>query len=224
MRERQDSDGNCLSLIRTIICDDHRVFAEGLAALLNAEPDIEVVGTAAGVNELLDLVRTHRPQCVLLDYRLPDGDGVAATVALKEFDPEVAVLMLTSFTDDQVMIAAMQAGCSGYVTKHETADVIANGVRAAVAGEAVISAALLSRLLSQVGANDPAPVTNLSPRELEILGLLVEGVSNQEVAERLFVSLNTVRNHVQHILQKLGAHSRLEATAIAVREGIVKRP
>lgn len=210
--------------IGVVVCDDHRVVAEALAAVLAIQPDLDVVATVGTVVDLLGVVRGGRPHVVLLDYELPDGDGVAATAALKAAVPDVKVVMLTSYTDESVLLAAMEAGCSGYVTKHSGSAEVAAAVRGAAAGEAVVSPDMLARLLPRLArGTDRAPGRNLTARELEVLELLADGASSHEMAARLFLSGNTVRNHVQSVLTKLGAHSRLQAVSIAVREGIVSR-
>lgn len=211
------------SSINVVICDDHTVLADGLATLLNAEPDINVVGVAGSVSELLDLARICPPDVVLLDYDLPDGNGVAATSALKNAHPETKVVMLTSFTKEAVLVAAMEAGCSGYLTKHNAASIIAAGVRSVASGEALISSDMLRRLLPRLSHSSRGVGSDLTPRELEVLELMATGASSRAIADTLFVSTNTLRNHAQSILNKLGAHSRLEAVSTAVREGLIRR-
>lgn len=206
-----------------VLCDDHVVVTEGLSAILGAEPDIVVAGTAGSVAEVVEMVDSRRPDVVLIDFELADGDGVAATRILKAAHPEVQVVMLTSFTDQEVLIGAMEAGCSGYVTKHSGANMVALAVRQAAAGETIISASMLYQLLPHLEHTDRGVGTDLTSRELEILELLADGMSGRAIAERLYLSNNTIRNHVQNILDKLGAHSRLQAVAIAVKEGIIER-
>ena len=210
--------------VTVVICDDHEVVAQGLAAVLGAEPDIDVVAVAGSVAEVLDQAERHHPDVVLIDYELPDGDGVAATRAMKAMRPELKVLMLTSYSNESVLVAAVEAGCSGYVTKHAGAQVVTNGVRLAALGEAVVSTTMLHEILPRLARSDrPAGPTVVSPREVEVLELLADGISTQAIAERLYVSVNTVRNHAQSILTKLGVHSRLEAVSVAVRDGVICR-
>ena len=211
------------SRINVLICDDHTVLADGLAILLNAEPDIEVVGVAGCVSELLDLAGAHPPDVVLLDYELPDGDGVSAATSLKKAHPETKVVMLTSFTAETVLVAAMEAGCAGYLTKHNAAAIIVDGVRSVASGEALISRDMLQYLLPRLGHSSRGVGSDLTPRELEVLELMAAGASSRAIADTLFISSNTLRNHAQSILNKLGAHSRLEAVSTAVREGLIRR-
>jgi DNA-binding NarL/FixJ family response regulator len=209
--------------IAVVICDDHTVMAEGLAALLGAEPDIDVVGIGGSVSELHDLALTHRPDVVLLDYQLPDGDGVTAATELKSTHPDTRVVMLTAFTSHAVLVAAMQAGCSGYLSKHSASQLVAEGIRRVASGDVLLSPDMLQQLLPRLNRPDQGPGSQLTQREREILELLATGTPTRTMAASLFISSNTLRNHVQSILNKLGAHTRLEAVSIAVREGIIRR-
>jgi DNA-binding NarL/FixJ family response regulator len=207
-----------------LVCDDHRVVAEGLSMVLEAQPDLQVVGVASTVAEVCELAASLRPDVVLMDYALPDGDGVAATAAIKAVRPELKVVMLTSFVDVDVLVAAIDAGCSGFVTKHKAGDELTTAVRLAAAGEALVSPDMLARLLPRLRPSYHGVGADLTPREREVLDLLAQGESKEAIAQRLFLSANTVRNHIQNILNKLGAHSRLEAVATATREGLIRHP
>ncbi len=209
--------------VTVVVCDDHKVLAEGMAAMLGAEEDIEIAGLAGTVAEVIELADKYSPDVILLDYELPDGDGVAATVALKRAHPEIQVVMLTSFTDEAVLVAALEAGCSGYLTKHAGSQAVVDGVRLAAAGEALISPAMLAQLLSRLTDTGRRVGFGLSARELEVLELFADGASTKAIADRLHLSANTVRNYSQAILTKLDVHSRLEAVAVAVRGGVIRR-
>ena len=209
--------------IRVLITDDHAVFADGLAALLTTEPDFVVTGIAGSVEDAAALAASGDPDVVLMDYELTDGTGVDATVRVLEACPRAKVVMLTSFTDDAILLAAIEAGASGFVTKHRAGREVLDAVRAAAAGEALITPALLARLLPRLRREPVRQASTLTTRELEVLEHLAEGLSNQAIADKLAVSLNTVRNHVQNVLTKLHAHSRLEAVAAAVRQGLIER-
>jgi DNA-binding NarL/FixJ family response regulator len=209
--------------VRVVICDDHRLVAEGLVMLLDAQPDVEVVGMAENVAEVRRLTSSRRPDVVLMDYALPDGDGVSATALIKADHPEVTVVMLTSFVDEDVLVGAIEAGCSGYVTKAKGGDELITAVRLAAEGEALVSADMLARLLPRLRRSHRGIGADLSARERQVLDLLADGVSKEAIADRLVLSTNTVRNHIQNLLVKLGAHSRLEAVATATREGLIHR-
>jgi DNA-binding NarL/FixJ family response regulator len=208
--------------IRVVVVDDHEMFAQGLAAILGADPTIEVVASAGTVEGGCAAVRLHTPDVVLMDYELPDGDGAAATARIKSEVPTAQVVMVTSFDDEAVLIRAIEAGCSGFITKHKAIQEVATAVRAAHAGEALISPSMLARLLPKLRKNPRGVGTDLTPREIEVLKLLAAGASNQQIAEELVLSLHTVRNHVQNVISKLGTHSKLEAVATAVREGVIR--
>jgi DNA-binding NarL/FixJ family response regulator len=210
--------------IKVLIVDDHQMFAQSLVSALSREADLQVIGTAGTVEEARARARSMRPDVVLIDYGLPDGDGATAAQHIKDDRPQTKTVMLTSFTDDSVLVAAIEAGCSGHVLKHKGVQELVDAVKAAHAGEALISPAMLARLLPKLHRNHRGVGAELTPREIEVLKLLAEGLSNQAIAQRLTISLHTVRNHVQNIITKLQVHSKLEAVAAAVREGIIKYP
>ena len=210
--------------VGVLIVDDHRMFSESLARLLADEDGIEVLGVAGTGSDAIDMVDRLHPDVVLMDYQLPDRDGVAATLEVKRRNPSVMVVMLTGSTEDRVLLAAIDAGCSGFLTKDRAAAEVVHAVRAAAVGEALISPALLARLLPKLHRTQRALGEDLSDREREILGLLSRGMTNKVIAAELFLSVNTIRNHVQSVLAKLGAHSKLEAVSTAVREGIIDYP
>jgi DNA-binding NarL/FixJ family response regulator len=210
--------------IRVLIVDDHQMVAQGLVKILDDEADIEVVGSASTVEDAVALTRLRRPDVVLMDYELPDGTGVQATERIKTDFPVTKVVMVTSYTDESVLVAAIEAGCSGYVTKHKVIEEVVGAVRAASAGEALISPSMLARLLPKLRPNKRGLGSDLTSREVEVLKLLAEGMSNQAIAQKLVISVHTVRHHVQNIITKLDVHSKLEAVATAAREGLIRYP
>jgi two-component system response regulator DevR len=210
--------------IRVLIVDDHQMVAESLAAAFQPEKDIELVGIAGTAGEAKHLVEIERPDVVLMDFRLPDQDGAAATAEIKARRPETQVVMVTSADDEAVLLQCLEAGCSGFIPKQRPVRELLEAVRAVHAGEALVSPPMLARLLPRLRPGHREATSELTPRELDILRLLAEGLSNQVIAERLGITRNTVRNHVQSILAKLEAHSKLEAVATAVREGIIRYP
>jgi DNA-binding NarL/FixJ family response regulator len=207
--------------VRVLIVDDHEVFATSLSMVLEQEPDIVPVGLAGSIRAAAELLASATPDVVLLDNRLPDGEGVAAIRALREQRPGVQVVMLTASTSDHVLAAAMEAGAAGFVAKTRSLDEVVTAVRAAATGDAVITPALLSRLLPRLRRQHEGVGHDLTAREREVLGLLADGMTNAAIAEHLFVSVHTVRNHIANLSAKLGAHSKLEALSIAVREGLL---
>ena len=210
--------------IAVLIVDDHRMFAESLARLLADAQDLDVVGIATDGAEAISQAAALNPRVVLMDYQMPDRDGVSLATELRAAHPEMMVVMLTGLTDDRVLLAAIEAGCSGFLTKDRAAAEVVDAVRAAAAGEALISPAMLARLLPKLGRNYRPIGADLTDREKEVLSLLAGGWTNPNIATHLHLSINTVRNYVQAILTKLGAHSKLEAVATGVKEGIISYP
>jgi DNA-binding NarL/FixJ family response regulator len=207
-----------------VIVDDHQMFAESLGRLLADEPDINVVGAVTNGPAAMALIAMTPPQVVLLDYGLPGPDGVVVAADIKRLYPHVMVVMLTGSTEDKVLLGAIEAGCSGFMTKDRAAADVAHTVRGAAAGEALISPALLARLLPKLNRSYRSLGDDLTERELDTLRFLVRGWSNKVIAKEMNLSLNTIRNYVQSVLNKLGAHSKLEAVSTAVREGIINYP
>ena len=209
------------SIIRVLIVDDHEVLASSLAKTLDTEPDLLSVGVAGSLKQAAELIRTTAPDVLLLDHRLPDGDGVAAIGRLRELRPSMAVIVLTASPSEHLMVSAVEAGVSGFLSKTRSLAEVTSAVRAAAVGEAVISPEMLARLLPRLGGSGRVGAATLTEREREILGLIAQGLSNAAIAERLVVSVNTVRNHVANLLAKLGARSKLEALSIAIRDGLL---
>jgi DNA-binding NarL/FixJ family response regulator len=210
--------------IGVLLVDDQQMFAESLSRLLDEERDVDVLGVAGCGVEAIELAARLHPAVVLVDYHLPDLDGVEVTARLKELDPRTKVVMLTGSADDSVLLAAVEVGCSGFLTKDQAASEVASAVRSAAAGEVLIAPSLLARLLPQLARTTPRLGADITGREREVLELLTQGLTNKVIAEQLHLSVNTIRNYVQTLLTKLDAHSKLEAVSTAVREGIIKFP
>lgn len=204
-----------------LLVDDHAVLSESLSALLGTQSDLDVVGTARTLAEARRLVESSRPDVVLLDVALPDGDGIAEIPTLLERHPGARVVVLTGTTSDRVLVAAVEAGAAGFLSKSGGVRRVVDTVRAAAADEAVLPEATLERLLPLMQQHAEERQARLTGREVEVLQLVAEGLTNAAIAERLVVSLHTVRNHVARISRKLGAHSKLEALSIALRQGLV---
>jgi DNA-binding NarL/FixJ family response regulator len=210
--------------VRLLIVDDHDMFAESLRLALSAEADLTVVGTAATLAQARSLVVTAAPDVVLLDHRLPDGLGVDSIGELKALRPSAKIVVLTAAAEDSMLVTATEAGCAGFILKTSPLDELVTAVRTAAAGEIMVSSELLASLLNRLHHQHERPAHDLTGREREILELIAEGLTNGAIAKRLFISVNTVRNHVQSVLAKLDAHSQLEALSIAIREGLIDPP
>jgi two-component system, NarL family, response regulator DevR len=219
--EREPATTASARPIRVLIVDDHDVLASSLAMMLDAEPDITAVGVATTLEQARALIGSAQPDVLLLDHRMPDGDGVTAIPSLRELRPSIGIVVLTASSADHVLLAAIEAGASGFLSKTRSLDEVTAAVRAAAAGESVISPEMLARLLPRFGRSSPHAVDELTEREREVLALVAEGLSNAAIAERLIVSVHTVRNHIASLSGKLGAHSKLEALSIAVRRGLL---
>jgi DNA-binding NarL/FixJ family response regulator len=207
--------------VRVLIVEDHEVLSSSLAVVLDAEPDLQTVGRSPTLADARRAIVSAAPDVVLLDHQLPDGDGVASIDELRALREGVAFVVLTASTSDSVLVAAVQAGASGFVSKTRGVSEVTTAVRAAAAGEAVISPEVLMRLLPRFRGAATEPSLRLTEREQEVLNLLAEGLSNAAIGKRLVVSVHTVRNHVANLANKLGAHSRLEVLSIAMRKGLL---
>jgi DNA-binding NarL/FixJ family response regulator len=212
--------------IRVLVVDDHAVVRRGLRAFLDSEPDLEVVGAAEGGTQALDLLegldsQRRRPRVVVMDLQMRPVDGVESTRRIRARYDDVEVVVLTSFADDELVRAALEAGASGYLLKDADADEVAVAVRAAARGEPPPNPAVARGLLSSLGAVSHDAKADLTARELEVLRLVGAGRANKEIAARLDISERTARTHVSNILGKLGVASRTQAALWAVREGLV---
>jgi DNA-binding NarL/FixJ family response regulator len=203
-----------------LIIDDHRVFGGSLARVLGDETDMEVVG-AVESGEAATALMSSQVDVVLVDFRLGSSDGVTTTRELLSKWPQLHVVMLTASTDEAVMASALEAGCCGFVSKSEPLETVLAAVRGAAVGEAVISPVLLGRLLPRLVTRPKGRNPDLTAREQEVLALMAQGGSNQDIADQLFLSRDTVRNHVASILSKLGVNSRLQAVTVGLQRGMI---
>jgi DNA-binding NarL/FixJ family response regulator len=208
-------------VITVVLIDDHEMFVESLGRVLRTD-DIEVVGTAGTMTMGIELTLEKRPAVVVVDYRLPDGDGIEVTRRVRALAPDTRILMLTASQDEQVLIGAIDAGCSGFVTKDKAVSELVQAVRLASVGDSYIAPRLLASLLPRMGDRGHVVGADLTKRERDILWLVAEGLTNQAIAQRVMLSVHTVRNHIQNILTKLEAHSKLEAVAVATRAGLLR--
>ena len=213
--------------LRVLVVDDHDLFRSGLRRLLDEHDEIDVVADARRGDEGVQRAGELRPDVVVMDINMPGMSGVEATRGVLEVSPETAVLMLTVTSDENAVLDAVLAGASGYLLKDATLAEIVRGIHAAVAGQSLIAPSVAGDLLARLrryGSRDapppPAP-PELSPRELEVLRLVVAGRDNGEIAKRLYVSASTVKHHVSSALEKLGVDNRIQAAVMAVRLGLV---
>ncbi|MDH6126360.1 response regulator transcription factor [Kitasatospora sp. GP82] len=205
--------------VRVFLLDDHEVVRRGVRDLLEAEPDIEVVGEAGTCAQALARVPALRPQVAVLDVRLPDGDGVGVCRELRDRLPELVCLMLTSFDDDDALLDAIMAGAAGYVLKQVKGSDLVSAVRTVASGRSMLDPATTRKLMENLrhrdeGDSDSA-LARLTPREREILALVGEGKTNRQIGQELYLAEKTVKNHVSRMLAKLGVERRLQAAVIA---------
>ncbi|MFQ5795983.1 MAG: response regulator [Candidatus Bipolaricaulia bacterium] len=203
--------------IRILVADDHPIVREGLIAILSTQPDFEVVGEAATGDEVVQQVTTLQPDVVLLDLEMPQMDGVETIKHLRQAGSDVRVIVFTAFDTDERIVGAVKAGAQGYLLKGTPREEIFQAVRVVHAGESLLQPVVTSKLLKHISQD----VEQLTPRELDVLRLLAQGLKNKEIAETLFRSERTVKFHVSSILRKLGAENRTEAVSIAVQKGLI---
>ena len=227
--------------IRVLIADDQRVVREGLGMLVSLIDEVEVVGSASNGAEAVRLAEAHHPDVILMDLRMPDVDGVAATADLRQRLPGARVLVLTTYADDAAIMSALRAGAAGYLTKDASAEEIETAIRAVHAGQTHLDPAVQARLVAAVtgagadtdasagpdtgagpgpGSGPGAPPDGLTAREAEVLTLLASGLSNTEIAQRLFLSNATVKTHINRIFAKTGARDRAQAVRYAYQHGM----
>jgi putative two-component system response regulator len=217
--DEHGSDGT----IRVMVVDDHEIFVASLVRLLSTKPNVKIVATAGTVADATTAITEYRPEIVLMDFELPDGDGAAATERIKALVPAAKVIMLTARTDDSALARAIAAGCAGFVRKHDAIDELFGAIDAVHEGDTTASVRDVLPLIDRLAPTHRRVGRDLRPREREVLELAASGLSNKEIAQQLSVTLNTIRNHMQSVLYKLDSHSKLEAVATAVREGIIAR-
>ncbi len=212
--------------ITVFIVDDHKVVRQGVRAFLDTQPDLVVVGEAESGAEAVEAVAEHAPDVVLMDLIMPGMDGVEATRQVKKVSPRTQVIVLTSYHQDEHIFPAIRAGALSYLLKDAEPDELASAIRKAAAGEAVLHPRVASRVVQELhGARQdtPNPFTALSDRELEVLRLIADGLSNADIAASLIISEKTVKSHVSNILSKLHLADRTQAAVYAWREGVVRR-
>ena len=210
--------------IRVLLVDDHAVVRSGLGAFLTAFDDLELAGEASSGERAITMCQHVQPDVVLMDLVMPGMDGATATRKIREQCPQIQVIALTSFKEQELVQGALQAGAIGYLLKDISAAELANAIRAAYTGKPTLAPEAAQALIAATRLPADTPGFDLTERESEVLSLMVQGLSNQQIAEKLIVSLSTAKFHVSSILSKLNAGSRTEAVSIALQRHLVKRP
>jgi len=215
--------------LRVMVVDDHALFRRGLEMVLGNEPDLELVGEASDGQEAVEKSQDLMPDVVLMDVRMPRRSGIEATSQIRDLLPHVKILMLTISDDEADLYDAIKAGASGYLLKEIPIEEVADAIRSVWAGQSRISPSMASKLLTEFAAmsktadeRPPMPSPRLTGREMEVLKLVAQGLNNRDIAKQLFISENTVKNHIRNILEKLHLHSRMEAVVYAVREKMIE--
>lgn len=211
---------NEIKPIRVIIVDDHDMVRSGLEVFLETCDDLALVGEASSGNDAVRLCTELQPDVVLMDLLMPDMDGVSATRAIRQTNPNIQIIALTSFKDRELVQEALQAGAIGYLLKNISIDELADAIRAAHSGKSILAPEATQALI-EAATQPPTPGYDLTQREREVLALMVSGLNNREIAEELTISRSTVKNHVSNILSKIGVTSRTEVVAIAVQHNLV---
>jgi DNA-binding NarL/FixJ family response regulator len=215
--------------IRVLVVDDHALFRRGLQMVLGSESDIEMVGEASDGAEALKVAAEMTPDIVLMDVRMPKRGGIDATTAIKAAVPSTKIIMLTISDEEADLYDAIKAGAMGYLLKEISIEEVASAVRAVYNGQSLISPSMASKLLTEFATmvrkddeRQQVPTPRITDREMEVLKLVAKGMNNRDIAKRLFISENTVKNHIRNILEKLQLHSRMEAVVYAVREKLLE--
>ncbi len=223
---KRGSHVNVADVIRILVVDDHALFRDGLVRALKAEPDLEIVGESPDGLDAIERAADLQPDVILMDVRMPGATGIEATRRIRSAQPSTKIVMLTVSDDDEDLFASIRAGAIGYMLKDASVEEIAGAVRAATAGQSVISPPMAARLVAEFNILSGRLEAEhdrhrLTARELEVLRLIARGLSNKDIASELVIAENTVRNHVRNILEKLQVRSRVEAAMYAVREKLV---
>ena len=215
--------------IRVLICDDHGLFRRGLIMVLESEEGIDVVAEAEDGEEAIEKAEEAAPDVVLMDVRMPRMSGIEATRAIADAVPTAKILMLTVSDEEEDLYEAVKAGATGYLLKEISIEEVAAAIRAVNEGQSLISPSMASKLLTEFASmikrtddRQQVPTPRLTDREMEVLKLVAKGLNNRDIAKQLFISENTVKNHIRNILEKLQLHSRMEAVVYAVREKLLE--
>lgn len=212
-------------MIRVLICDDQEIVCEGLSTILSSESDIDVVGTAYHGAEAMEVIPRLKPDIVLMDLKMPVMNGILATQNITRRFPDIRVLVLTTYEDDEWLFDAIRSGASGYLLKDTPRAALIEAIRGTLAGDSFVDPAITGKLLESIASTPrPAPVPStmqLNDRDTEILALIARGFSNAEIAQQLYLSEGTIRNYISSILQTLGVSDRTQAVITALRYGLI---
>src|SRR5438132_10674996 len=225
MKSEGSADRSADQSLRVLIVDDHALFRRGLQMVLKQEPDIDVVGEAEDGHEAVEKAQELMPDVILMDVRMPRRSGIEATQQVKDLLPHVKILMLTISDEEADLYDAIKAGAAGYLLKEISIDEVADAIRSVWSGNSRISPSMAAKLIAEFAAmskraeeRQQFPAPRVTGREMDVLKLVAQGLSNRDIAATLFISENTVKNHIRNILEKLHLHSRMEAVVYAVRE------
>ena len=211
-------------MMKILLCDDQAVIRDGLEMLLNLEKDFQVVGSAQDGSEAVELAAQKQPDLILMDLKMPIMNGIEATREIRAKFPNIKILVLTTYDDDEWVFDAIRAGASGYLLKDTPRQKIIEAIRGTVDGKSFVDPAVAGKLLNQVASRQTQPTSilteKLTERELDVLRLIAKGINNSEIAAQLHLSEGTVRNHVSAILEKLGVSDRTQAAVIAIQHGL----
>jgi len=213
-------------LIKIIIADDHPLIRQGLRVVIEAQPDMELVAEASNGEQAIQQALALKPDIVIMDLQMPVKDGLAATREIAQTNPQVQVLILTSFPDDDNVYTAIKAGAMGFLLKDSSAEYLLDAIRTVSRGESVLHPTIARKLMQEIRQPPRLPPTTepLTPREVEVLGCLTQGMANQQIARQLSISVRTVSTHVRNILDKLHLANRTQAALYALDQGIVAKP
>jgi two-component system, NarL family, response regulator DevR len=212
------TEGQNARVTRVFLLDDHEIVRRGLRELLEQEPDFEIVGEAGTAEEAMHRIPPTRPDVALLDVRLPDGDGIEVCREIRSAHPEIRCLMLTSFADDEALFSAIMAGASGYLLKQVKGNDLVDAIRRVGNGESLLDPSMTARVLERIRSGpEEDELAVLTDQERRVLDLVAEGLTNRQIAERMFLAEKTVKNYVSNLLAKLGMSRRSEAAAFAAR-------
>jgi len=210
--------------MKILLCDDQAVIRDGMEMLLQLEKDFQIVGTAQDGYEAVELTETKQPDLILMDLKMPGMNGIEATREIRKKHPDIKILVLTTYDDDEWVFDAIRAGASGYLLKDTPRQKIVEAIRGTMEGKSFVDPAVAGKLLNQVSNNQTQPASiltdKLTERELDVLRLLAKGMTNTDIAGQLHLSDGTVRNHVSAILEKLGVSDRTQAAVIAIQHGL----